>query len=69
MNCWTSLDLGNLLVLSAFTVTNGNWTLPLMIPNQTKLIGLQLVAQAFLPSASSPLGFELSNGQLLSLGK
>ena len=68
MGCRTSLAPGNLMALSTFTVKNGNWMLPLFIPNQTNLIGLKLVTQAFLPTTTSPLGFELSNGLLLSLG-
>ena len=68
MGCSSSLAPANLMALSSFGIKNGNWTLPLFIPNQTNLIGLQVVTQAFLPSSSSPLGFALSNGLLLRLG-
>ena len=67
--CTTMLSPGMLTVLSGFNIKNRNWTLPLFIPNLTSLIGLKVMAQAFLPSTSSPLGFELSNGLLMTLGK
>ena len=66
--CRIFLALPNLTVLASFPVTNGKWSLPLFIPNQKSLLGLQVAVQSFHPNSSSALGFDLSNGLLLSLG-
>ena len=67
-SCTTALAPANLMILGTFPVTNGTWTVPMFIPNLKSLIGLQVVLQALHPNSSSALGFDLSNGLLLSLG-
>ena len=69
--CHAFLDPASVITfLSAVTDSEGSWKSPAIpIPASAALNGLQLALQAIVgPTATSPLGFDLSNGVLLTLG-
>ncbi|TAJ11994.1 MAG: hypothetical protein EPO68_13980, partial [Planctomycetota bacterium] len=61
--------VGALPLAAVSTSAGGKWTsAPIAVPSDPSLAGAQLVLQAILgPSATQPLGFDLSNGVLLTL--
>ena len=46
----------------------GSWNLSPSVPNSTALTGATIALQLALGPTSTPLGFDLSNGLLLTLG-
>ncbi len=69
--CRVFLDLSlPQLPLAVSTGAGGAWQLTVAVPNDTQLIGLSVAGQAALgPAATVPLGADLSNGVLLSIGR
>ena len=68
--CRTYPNLRALVPLPPITTSaTGSAGLTLPLPNDSRLLGSRLVAQAALFAPSSPLGYGLSNGSLLVLGR
>jgi hypothetical protein len=67
--CVAEIDPGT--AISLFPVTTdgaGAWGMGLMIPPNHSLVGIQAALQAALFNTSGPLGFDLSNGLIVTIG-
>lgn len=68
--CLVQVDLTTLVTITAIVPdAQGNWTGSLMVPNAPNLRGARLVTQAAFAPASHSLGFAMSDGWFLTLGR
>jgi hypothetical protein len=66
--CAVYLDLGTLIELAAFTTSPaGDWSLTVTAPSDPLLVGAQFALQSILLPTAGPLGFDLSNGLLITV--
>jgi hypothetical protein len=66
--CVVYLDPGTLLELAAFTTSPaGDWSLTVTAPSDPLLAGAQFALQAITLPTAGPLGFDLSNGLLITV--
>lgn len=68
--CLVQVDLTSLVTLTAIVPNaQGDWAGSLMVPNAPNLRGARLATQAAFAPASHPLGFAMSEGWFLTLGR
>ena len=67
--CEVQVDPSSAIPLSpVMTNSSGTWSLGLFFPQDPNLVGLQAALQVALFSTSGPLGFDLTNGLLITVG-
>ena len=67
--CELQVDLSSFVQFSpAMTDSTGTWRKGLLIPPNPNLVGVQAALQVALLSTSGPLGFDLSNGLIVTVG-
>jgi hypothetical protein len=67
--CYLQIDLNTVVpLLPVATDAGGAWSTNLQLSNDPVFLGFQFAMQIALFSTQSPLGFDLSNGQYVSIG-
>jgi len=66
--CRIYVDPASIALAAGFLVAKPDWTLPFFLPNDASLHGVRADLQALMGPTAAPLGFELTNGVLLTLG-
>src|SRR5690606_27945246 len=67
--CQLDVDAGSAAVLAALPISAARFGRVFPLPDDPALHGLQLVVQAVVGPTNGRLGFDLSNGLLLTLGR
>ena len=67
--CEVQVDLSSAVpFFPVMTDNTGTWAIALLIPPDPNLVGVQAALQVALFSTSGPLGFDLSNGLIVTVG-